>query len=229
METGKTGKYFKYAIGEIVLVVLGILIALQINNWNTNQQDQKKEIRILTELKTGLEADNTLLQTTLKKYTQDHKQLNTLDSVLKLEDHPYSKSLNSLFGKVYGIRFVRVNSAFYEDIKSSGLQIIRDDAIRSKIVNLFENNYKFLDGLLEFEKNVNEVLRPYYLANFTNIDFSESAHPIDFKKIWGDPYYKNIVHYRIITLQSNHLKNFKNTIDAIEAIVNEINNYLQDD
>ena len=34
METGKTGKYFKYAIGEIMLVVIGILIALQINNWN---------------------------------------------------------------------------------------------------------------------------------------------------------------------------------------------------
>ena len=34
METGKTGNYFKYAIGEIILVVIGILIALQINNWN---------------------------------------------------------------------------------------------------------------------------------------------------------------------------------------------------
>ncbi len=34
MEKNKTGKYFKYAIGEIVLVVIGILIALQINNWN---------------------------------------------------------------------------------------------------------------------------------------------------------------------------------------------------
>ncbi len=38
METGKTGKYFKYAIGEIILVVIGILIALQINNWNENRK-----------------------------------------------------------------------------------------------------------------------------------------------------------------------------------------------
>lgn len=34
LNKGKTNKYFKYAIGEIVLVVIGILIALQINNWN---------------------------------------------------------------------------------------------------------------------------------------------------------------------------------------------------
>jgi len=40
MEKNKTGKYLKYAIGEIILVVIGILIALQINNWNQNQQQK---------------------------------------------------------------------------------------------------------------------------------------------------------------------------------------------
>ena len=39
----KTAKYFKYAIGEIVLVVIGILIALQINNWNEWDKESKKE------------------------------------------------------------------------------------------------------------------------------------------------------------------------------------------
>ncbi len=43
METGKTSKYFKYAIGEIILVVIGILIALQINNWNEGRK-QKMQI-----------------------------------------------------------------------------------------------------------------------------------------------------------------------------------------
>ena len=43
MEKGKTGKYLKYAIGEIVLVVFGILIALQINNWNSYTKDRQKE------------------------------------------------------------------------------------------------------------------------------------------------------------------------------------------
>ena len=41
MEKNKTGKYFKYAIGEIVLVVIGILIALQINNWNEDRKVKK--------------------------------------------------------------------------------------------------------------------------------------------------------------------------------------------
>jgi len=41
LRENKTGKYFKYAIGEITLVVIGILIALQINNWNENIEKQR--------------------------------------------------------------------------------------------------------------------------------------------------------------------------------------------
>ncbi len=52
---GKTGKYFKYAIGEIVLVVIGILLALQINNWNEARKTRNKEMSYLTNIKNDLE------------------------------------------------------------------------------------------------------------------------------------------------------------------------------
>jgi len=51
MEKNKTGKYLKYAIGEIVLVVIGILIALSINNWNEKIKNRKQESQILLQLK----------------------------------------------------------------------------------------------------------------------------------------------------------------------------------
>ena len=50
MEKNKTGKYLKYAIGEIVLVVIGILIALSINNWNTNKANEKDAYNQLLEV-----------------------------------------------------------------------------------------------------------------------------------------------------------------------------------
>ncbi len=50
METGKTGKYLKYAIGEIILVVIGILIALQINNWNETRKNNEKETVLVDQL-----------------------------------------------------------------------------------------------------------------------------------------------------------------------------------
>ena len=51
----KTGKYFKYAIGEIILVVIGILIALQINNWNRNRKIKFQETVYLQDLKNDFE------------------------------------------------------------------------------------------------------------------------------------------------------------------------------
>jgi len=50
IEKNKTGKYLKYAIGEIILVVIGILIALQINNWNERRKDLSQEQLILMQL-----------------------------------------------------------------------------------------------------------------------------------------------------------------------------------
>ena len=57
LEKNKTGKYFKYAIGEIVLVVIGILIALQINNWNESKQDQIQLKSSLEFVKQNLNED----------------------------------------------------------------------------------------------------------------------------------------------------------------------------
>ena len=57
MEKNKTGKYLKYAIGEIILVIIGILIALQINNWNTIEKSKSESNGLLILLKQDLEKD----------------------------------------------------------------------------------------------------------------------------------------------------------------------------
>lgn len=51
MEQNKIDRYFKYAIGETILVVIGILIALQINNWNENRKASQKEHNLFNNLK----------------------------------------------------------------------------------------------------------------------------------------------------------------------------------
>jgi hypothetical protein len=57
MEKNKTGKYLKYAIGEIILVVIGILIALQINNWYEDRKRKNPEVSTLMELRDNLLSD----------------------------------------------------------------------------------------------------------------------------------------------------------------------------
>ena len=79
----KTGKYFKYAIGEIVLIVIGILIAVQINNWNTERvQEIDVEdylIRLKNEYEYNIERANYLIRDVEEHSIQ--VQLNLVDSV----------------------------------------------------------------------------------------------------------------------------------------------------
>ena len=66
LSEGKTGKYLKYAIGEIVLVVIGILIALQINNWNENRKAKNAEAKLISELLEDVKNDSVFYQSRLK-------------------------------------------------------------------------------------------------------------------------------------------------------------------
>ncbi len=61
LSEGKTGKYFKYAIGEIILVVIGILIAVSINNWNEARKDKITEQKVLKTLKSDFKSNLTQL------------------------------------------------------------------------------------------------------------------------------------------------------------------------
>ncbi|MCF7560142.1 DUF6090 family protein [Sabulilitoribacter multivorans] len=208
--------------------MIGILLALQINNWNSANVATKKERGILTELSSGLKLDKSILKNALRKDSLDLIGLYSLDSLLNYPEHDNNSDINKLFGKVYGFRFVRVNTAFYEDLKSSGLQVLKDDEIRSAVVNLFEDNYVFLKDLIDQERSVNQVNRPYFLENFTNLTFQEYAKPRSIKLIWKDSYFKNLVHYRIITLETNQIKWYKKTIEDIDNLQSLISIYLNE-
>ena len=75
MAKGKIGHYLKYAIGEIVLVVLGILIALQINNWNQQQQLKKEELQTLKSLQEAININSTEFDSIFKAQLQRNQSL----------------------------------------------------------------------------------------------------------------------------------------------------------
>ena len=90
------GRYFFYAIGEIVLVVIGILIALSINNWNENNKLIKLEKNLLEEVKIGLESDLERISKSIK----DHKKfINSQNIIIDWIDgkYEYNDSLSNHF------------------------------------------------------------------------------------------------------------------------------------
>jgi len=78
MEKNKTGKYLKYAIGEIILVVIGILIALQINNWNEKQKLKLQELVLLENVLENIKTDSTSIDSVISntdRILKIHKNL----------------------------------------------------------------------------------------------------------------------------------------------------------
>ena len=79
---GKNGRYLKYAFGEVILVVIGILIALQINSWNENRKNRILEKEILTELIATAKSNHESLLKGLKSWESTTKSLNLIMQTL---------------------------------------------------------------------------------------------------------------------------------------------------
>jgi hypothetical protein len=130
-----------YAAGEIFLVVIGILIALQINTWN----EQRKEAVLELELLEGLLDDITTNESRLKtKIDQDSAVFTTNETLLRIiqdESFPYSDSLGRYFGSLSRYNTFFANRMAYETLKGKGFHTIKNAALRSEIIQLYDESY----------------------------------------------------------------------------------------
>jgi hypothetical protein len=149
MEKNKTGKYLKYAIGEIVLVVIGILIALQINNWNENRKAHAQEQEYYQLLSEEIKQDKEQI---LKLKASNKIRIKSLNEALREIQKEKPSALvfgenwlksNRQFSDIF-----QPNDAAYSDIKSSGkLNIIKDKTV-TKALNVYFRNVTNYTGII---------------------------------------------------------------------------------
>jgi len=149
----KTGKYLKYAIGEIVLVVIGILIALSINNWNERQKLIKNEKELITSLKKEITNAITELNHNLEQNEEFIETAEKLIQRLKGKDKMYSaKDIYSTFD--------------YFTVKFDSPVLDQIIATNSNI--LIENKEQLADFRLLKKRYVNVSENQFYLDEFWN-------------------------------------------------------------
>jgi hypothetical protein len=136
----KTGKYFKYAIGEIALVMIGILLALQVNNWNEDRKNQFKETRYLNSLVRDLEAQIVQIDFKIEREALSKVQMEEL-----LEEFRTNRSIK--FSDENVVRFngmldratYVVNKPTFTELLSTGnLEVISNEELRNRIVDYYQ-------------------------------------------------------------------------------------------
>ena len=137
----KTSKYFKYAIGEIVLVVIGILIALQINTWNKERIEQKKEHTYLANIKRDLhhQLDSIDIQLSYeKKYIENAKPF--LDAYFEKDELVIDSSLMRNLSLLTERKTFVSTDPTYTDLTSSGnIDLIQDEIFKDKLIVYYQN------------------------------------------------------------------------------------------
>ena len=154
----KTKTYFKYAIGEIVLVVIGILIALSINNWNETNKNEREQIVFLNNLKNDLKNDLIQLDQILKFQKEKLSKVNELkDQLLSIKDFEKIEQLLVNLTLLNDTYFP--NTGSYTTTVSSGkIASLNPSSLRIAITNLYERYYYRLIYNGEFyDKKLNEV------------------------------------------------------------------------
>ena len=142
LNEGKTGKYFRYAIGEIILVVIGILIALQVNNWNNNINSRNEEKMAILEIYQSLKFE---FEDVIPYQVNRSKILEQgITTFLNLREEKVTIS-DTVFERLWdeinmGSRFTYESGPF-EAVKNRGLNLISNDSVRAMLVNLYETTF----------------------------------------------------------------------------------------
>jgi len=184
MEQNKTGKYLKYAIGEIALVMIGILLALQVNNWNEERKSNINETKLLNELYRDAKADSIFFESR-NWYLEKH-----LNSVSNLNNLQLGENVDSISKLPFDNTSICDASLAYQSTVISNfknrIDLLANDVIKSSLrkYNLahhyLELHYQIKDRL--FEKNCNDFEIKYakYHIKKDTLTFGEYYKAIKF-------------------------------------------------
>lgn len=141
LQKGYFKRYLIYALGEILLVMIGILLALQVNNWNEERKARHKEMESLSGLETNLDKNIEYLQESINFQNFTIQGIDHIISHLQSPALNPSDSLLIYYSYSTWYEQISVSTSTYESLKYNGFEIIKSGDIKDKIIELFEVTY----------------------------------------------------------------------------------------
>mgnify|MGYP000435942113 CR=1 FL=1 len=200
LSENKFSKYLIYAIGEVILVVIGILIALQINNWNEEKKSSKIELELLKNLNRDLDIDIVNFESKIRVDSSimvSNKNLliafKNKDKERIINSRNAASSIATSLSTINRTDIFYPQKSAYESLKSQGIQIIKNSSLRQNIVNLYDFRYQTVSDFLKFQwEGINQT-NPYLIEHLeTNIDDFNKT-PNDIEKLINDKKFYNFL------------------------------------
>jgi hypothetical protein len=217
-------EWWKYGL-ETIVVVMGILMAFALNNWNEDQKALVNELVLLKELKNNLETNVVNLEGDIKTQILGANRISFLIDHLN-HRRPYHDSLAVLFEFIDHVPDIELASSAFETLKSSGLGMLSSDSLRQEVINLFEITYPYLlQGTKRLEDQFwpTNVI-PFYIKHF---QISEGkAVPNDYAMLLDDKEFINMLSMRGSLRKESTVRkraSIEKTLTVIALIEKEIN------
>ena len=180
-------KYLLYAVGEILLVVIGILIALQVDNWNQERQERDEELKFLSRLREDLKVDNAYFRLRIEEANRFEAYGEEFRYCLfeKQQSIEEADALWDLFREFDGSEMLTIQNSTYSEMLYAGrLELISNPELKSLLLEYHRKCEKAAKHIAEFnaftvgemsnmvDQAPNLYVMPTYLKN-TDLEFEE--------------------------------------------------------
>ncbi len=244
LKENKVTRYLIYALGEILLVVIGILIALWVNNLNEERKLRELEVKMLQDLVTDIKANIKNLEFGIQYESEN--LANSLHLMEAYENQlPLNDSITNSLGSFLGYWDPDFTEAAFQNLKSQGVNLISNSDLRKSIIDLFDVDMDILDQTevsimrLLYEHMSIPLYKKYLFRspkNSTNYQNSNleyelwSSKPQNYKAMMKDPEFYAICsefayrHNRAVTRYQSFNEKSKLLIEEIERQISSLKN-----
>jgi hypothetical protein len=224
-DDNKPLKYARYAIGEIVLVMIGILLALQVNNWNEFQKDRKIEKEALVGLVENMKLNINQTEYKIARIQDANKSGQIIFAAIKNSNHTVDTLGKHFHEALLNHANLLLTIGAYEALKNIGFEIIRNEILKKEIVNLHENTYLQLGRNQKWGEEIRPDFDKYVIDHFIMSNEENSWIPRNFNEMSKDHYFIGLVN--IADRQRNFIEaRYKETLVETKRVFELIKDEL---
>jgi hypothetical protein len=217
---------WKHAVGEVLLIFVGISLALAADEWNDRRLDRKDEFEFLSEIVTNLQNDLPSIKADLAYVEDKITYLQELSTHIR-NGLPYSDSLADSFSYVRTWQTTRLKTAAFEALKYRGLDVVSDRVLRINLIDFYDGIRVLIEDRDRIDRyEVQNYVEPYFQKHFVLSNDSFRSIPIDYETVVQDQNFLNLLALRAHVNSSLTVPAYRDLLAKTNSLISQIENHL---